>query len=462
MIDVAAVLFDCDGVLVDSTASVERAWRRWAAGHGLDADAIVSAAHGRRTEDTLRELGVRGDLAAEAEALERAEIADASGVSAFPQAAAVLPKLPPGSWAVVTSGTRSLARSRLAAAGLPLPAVLVTADDVAAGKPDPEGYLEAARRLGRPPADCLVLEDAPAGVQAALAAGMRVVGLPTTHRAEELAAATLVASWEELVLSAAAGRVVLSRANRREAYDRALMASASILTIGHEIVSGDVANTNATWLAQRLAPLGVAVRMVAALPDEIEAIAEFVRDEAPRVDFLLVTGGLGGTPDDLTREALACAFGVGQEEVPELAADLRTRFTRDPEYAARWALLPQGSRVLANPLGGAPGFALGNVYVMPGLPAEMEAMFASVEEEFRRGNPIEAWRRTYRTRESTIAPLLVEWGERWPGVSVGSYPAFLPDGPRVELVAKSADVEELAAASAWLEARLDEMAVDAS
>jgi molybdopterin-biosynthesis enzyme MoeA-like protein len=202
--------------------------------------------------------------------------------------------------------------------------------------------------------------------------------------------------------------------------------------------------------------------MVAALPDEIEAIAEFVRDEAPRVDFLLVTGGLGGTPDDLTREALARAFGVGQEEVPELAADLRTRFTRDPEYAARWALLPQGSRVLANPLGGAPGFALGNVYVMPGLPAEMEAMFASVEEEFRRGNPIEAWRRTYRTRESTIAPLLVEWGERWPGVSVGSYPAFLPDGPRVELVAKSADVEELAAASAWLEARLDEMAVDAS
>ena len=235
------------------------------------------------------------------------------------------------------------------------------------------------------------------------------------------------------------------------------MASASILTIGHEIVSGDVQNTNAAWLARRLAPLGVGVRMVAAVPDEIEAIAEFVRGEAPRVDFLLVTGGLGGTPDDLTREALAHAFGVEQEEVPELADDLRARFTRDPEYAARWALLPQGSRVLANPLGGAPGFALGNVYVMPGLPAEMEAMFASVEEELRRGDPIGAWRRTYRTRESTIAPLLVECGERWPGVSVGSYPAFLPDGPRVEVVAKSADAEDLAAASAWLEARLDEI-----
>lgn len=234
------------------------------------------------------------------------------------------------------------------------------------------------------------------------------------------------------------------------------MANASILTIGNEIVSGDVPNTNAVWLAQRLAPLGVAVRMIAALPDEIETIAEFVRSEVPRVDFLLVTGGLGGTLDDLTREALAHAFGVEQQEVPELAADLRVRFTRDPEYAARWARLPRGSRVLANPLGGAPGFAIENVYVMPGLPAEMEAMFAALEEEFRRGDPIAAWRRTYRTRESTIAPLLVECSERWPGVLVGSYPAFLSDGPRVEVVLKSGDAGELAASSAWLEAALRE------
>jgi len=235
------------------------------------------------------------------------------------------------------------------------------------------------------------------------------------------------------------------------------VATASILTIGNELVSGDVANTNGSWIAERLAPLGVGVRTIVALPDEIETVAEFVRAESPRVDFLLVTGGLGATPDDLTREAIADAFGVPQEEAPELAAALRARFTRDPEYAARWALLPRGSRPLENPLGGAPGFTIGNVYVMPGLPAEMEAMFASLEEEFRRGDPIGAWRRTYRTRESTIAPLLVECGERWPGVSVGSYPAFLPDGPRVEVVAKSADAEDLAAASAWLEARLDEI-----
>ena len=119
-----------------------------------------------------------------------------------------------------------------------------------------------------------------------------------------------------------------------------MSATASILTIGNELVSGDVPNTNAAWLAQRLAPLGVGVRISPALPDEIEAVAAFVRAEAPRVDFVVVTGGLGGTPRRLTREAVADAFGVPQEEVPELAADLRARFTRDPEYAARWALLP--------------------------------------------------------------------------------------------------------------------------
>ncbi|HEY1367171.1 MAG TPA: molybdopterin-binding protein [Gaiellaceae bacterium] len=233
------------------------------------------------------------------------------------------------------------------------------------------------------------------------------------------------------------------------------MASAVILTIGNELVSGDVDNTNARWLAKRLAQLGVAVRLMASVPDDIELIAEFVRLEAPRSDFVLVTGGLGGTPDDLTREAIAHAFDAPQEEVPELAADLRSRFTRDPEYAARWARLPSGSRPLANPLGGAPGFAYENVFVMPGLPAEMEAMFASIEEEFRRGSPIGAWRRTYRTRESVIAGLLVEAGERHPDVLVGSYPAFHSQGPEVEIVLKSSDTDELSAAVAWLEAALD-------
>jgi molybdenum cofactor synthesis domain-containing protein len=234
------------------------------------------------------------------------------------------------------------------------------------------------------------------------------------------------------------------------------MATASVLTIGNELVSGDVPNTNGAWLARRLAPLGVETRLLAAVPDEIETIAEFIRREAPRVDFLIVTGGLGGTPDDLTREAIAHTFDVPQEELPELAADLRARFTRDPEYAARWAHLPRGARPLANPLGGAPGFVIEDVYVLPGLPAEMEAMFDSVADEFRRGDPIASWRRTYRTRESVIASTLVEAGERWPGVLVGSYPTFGADGPTVEVVLKSSDPGELAAASGWLESALEE------
>lgn len=232
--------------------------------------------------------------------------------------------------------------------------------------------------------------------------------------------------------------------------------TASILTIGNELVSGDTPNTNASWLARRLAPLGVEVRLTAALPDEIDAIAAFVRVEAPHVDFLVVTGGLGGTPDDLTREAIAAAFGVPQVEAPEVAAELRDRFTRDPEYAARWALLPLGSRPLANPLGGAPGFAIENVYVLPGLPSEMEAMFASIEEELRRGGPIESWRRVYRTYESVIASTLAETSERWPGVLVGSYPSFGEGGFTVEIVLKSRDLAALAAASAWLESAIEE------
>jgi nicotinamide-nucleotide amidase len=240
------------------------------------------------------------------------------------------------------------------------------------------------------------------------------------------------------------------------------LATASILTIGNELVSGDVPNTNGSWLAKRLAPLGVAVRMLAALPDEIEQIAEFVRAEAARVDFLLVTGGLGGTPDDLTREAIAHAFGVEQVEQPDVAADLRARFTRNPDYAALWARLPAGSRPLANPLGGAPGFAIENVYVLPGLPSEMEAMFDAIAEEFRSGSPIAAWRSVLRTRESEIAPALIEAGERWPGVLIGSYPSFGADGPQVEVVVKSSHPDELREASEWLDAELQRSANSAA
>jgi molybdenum cofactor synthesis domain-containing protein len=232
------------------------------------------------------------------------------------------------------------------------------------------------------------------------------------------------------------------------------MPTAAILTIGNELTSGDVADTNGAWLAHRLERIGVTVTILAAVRDEIDAVARFLRREAPDVDFVIVTGGLGGTPDDLTREAVAATFEVAQEMVPKLADALRARFTRDPEYAARWAALPAGSRGLENPLGGAPGFVIENVYVLPGLPAEMRAMFDSVEHEFAGSQPIGSWRRSYRLRESEIVQILVEAGERWPGLLVGSYPSFDEGGPEVEVVLKSQDEAVLSRAAAWVESVL--------
>jgi len=232
---------------------------------------------------------------------------------------------------------------------------------------------------------------------------------------------------------------------------------AAILTIGNELVSGDTENTNASWLARRLERLGVAVALIAAVPDELEAIVSQLRGQSTAADVVVVTGGLGGTPDDITREAVAAAFGVGQEEVAEVADALRARFHRNPEYAVRWARLPVGSRPLENPLGGAPGFALGNVYVLPGLPAEMEAMFETVAAELGGGRPIGSWRRTYRTTESRIVAVLESGGERYPAVKVGSYPSFGAEGSSVEVVLKSSDPAALAAAQAWFEKALADL-----
>jgi mannitol-1-/sugar-/sorbitol-6-phosphatase len=188
---VRAVLSDLDGVLVDSTAAVVRSWEAWGARHGLDGRAIVEGNHGRPARAVIAELlPAGGDVDAEAAALEDAEVADTAGVVAMPGAAEVLagPVV-----AIVTSCTLRLARARLAAAGLPEPAVLVGADAVARGKPAPDPYLLAAKRLGTAPADCVVLEDAPAGVAAGRAAGMTVWAVATTHAPEALRDADRIA-----------------------------------------------------------------------------------------------------------------------------------------------------------------------------------------------------------------------------------------------------------------------------
>lgn len=201
---VRVVLFDLDGVLVDSTASVAEAWTAWALRHGIDADAVIHQAHGRRAVDTIRSVAPHLDPDAETALLEGAEIAAAESTRALPGAARHLHALPPGTWAVVTSGTRKLARARITATGLPEPSVLVTAEDVTAGKPDPASYLRAASLLGVDAADALVVEDTPAGIAAAVAAGMPAIGLTTTYPAGDLAAASaVVATADDLAITLA-------------------------------------------------------------------------------------------------------------------------------------------------------------------------------------------------------------------------------------------------------------------
>jgi sugar-phosphatase len=180
------VLFDLDGVLVDSTPAVARVWAGWAHEHGLDPGEVVKKAHGRPSVATIRELLPNADHAAENREVERREIADIEGVVPLPGAMELLQALPLDRWAIVTSCTRALAAVRISAAGLPKPKYLVTSTDVQQGKPDPEPYLKGAQILGVPAADCLVIEDAPAGIRAGKAAGARVLALRTTASDAEL------------------------------------------------------------------------------------------------------------------------------------------------------------------------------------------------------------------------------------------------------------------------------------
>lgn len=186
------ILFDLDGVLVDSRPLIEDIWRKWAASRGLDAAHFIAVAHGRRTSETLREVAPELDVAAETAMLDAMEEGATDGLVAVEGAESLLGSLDPGSWAIVTSGSRAVATLRLRAVGLPVPAVMVTGDDVKFGKPHPEPYLTAAARTGVSPARCVVIEDAPAGVLAAKAAGMRVIAVCTTHPRELLLAADRV------------------------------------------------------------------------------------------------------------------------------------------------------------------------------------------------------------------------------------------------------------------------------
>jgi mannitol-1-/sugar-/sorbitol-6-phosphatase len=188
----SAILFDLDGVLVDSTRQVDREWREWAARKGVDGDAVMAIAHGVRTIEVIRRVAPHLDVEAEAAAIENHEAQDQTGVVVMPGAIELVRSIPAQRWGVVTSGSRLLAQNRLRYCGLPVPEVLVTSDDVTHGKPDPEPYLKGAQGLGFRPSDCLVIEDAPAGIQSARAGGMTVIGMASTYKAERLAEANVV------------------------------------------------------------------------------------------------------------------------------------------------------------------------------------------------------------------------------------------------------------------------------
>ena len=200
--DVDAALFDIDGTLVDSTPVVEQAWRVWAERFDLDAAAILRVSHGRRSQDTVADFVAESDQAAALAVLDDYELTHFDGIVALPGATRLLESLPLDRWAAVTSGGERLMRRRLASVGVPIPDVLVAAENVAAGKPDPEGYLLGAERLGVDAAQCVVFEDAPAGIAAGKAAGSLVVGVATSHARRELTAAdVIVDSLEDVFIT---------------------------------------------------------------------------------------------------------------------------------------------------------------------------------------------------------------------------------------------------------------------
>jgi sugar-phosphatase len=188
-IQCAALLFDMDGVLINSTPAVARVWRRWAIERGFNPEEVVARAHGRPSLTTVREYLPNADHEAENKEVERREIEDLEGVIPLPGALELLASLPPDRWTIVTSCTRPLAEVRIKAAGLPLPKKLITSNDITHGKPNPEPYLKGAAILGFPSAECIVLEDVPAGVRSGKSAGSRVVAFTTTVGKPELLAA---------------------------------------------------------------------------------------------------------------------------------------------------------------------------------------------------------------------------------------------------------------------------------
>ncbi len=206
----SAILFDLDGVLVDSTGSVDRQWRLWARERGIHEERVMDIAHGVRAVEVVRTIAPHLDAEAEVRSLESREAADHDGVRVMPGAVDLLRSIPDGRWAVVTSGSRMVATARLQF-GIPVPRKMVTADDVINGKPHPEPYLKGAKFLGLNPMECVVIEDAPAGIRAAHAAGMKVIGLTSTYPDSILSEAdAVVQKLAQIKVASVGGKLTVS------------------------------------------------------------------------------------------------------------------------------------------------------------------------------------------------------------------------------------------------------------
>ncbi|WP_254545470.1 competence/damage-inducible protein A [Halomarina pelagica] len=233
---------------------------------------------------------------------------------------------------------------------------------------------------------------------------------------------------------------------------------AALLTIGDELLAGDVENTNATWLARQLSARGVAVRRIAVVPDVVEVIADHVRAYGDAFDAVVCTGGLGGTPDDLTMESVAAAFGrplvvneAAREDVERTLAAIAREYPDLDVNVERHASLPEGARPLLNPDGLSPGCVIENVYVLPGIPREMRAMFGLIAEEFAG----DLRSRLLRTPlpESDVTPTLEAAREELPEVILGSYPSRGDDPNRVKITGETGAA--LDRAEAWLRERIE-------
>lgn len=201
----SALLFDLDGVLIDSSAVVRRHWQEWAHRNNVSFEHLMSVAYGRTSTEIIRLVAPQLNAEEQARRYEAEEGIDTDGLRVFPAAHQLVLSLPDHHWAVVTSGKLQTALTRLRFGGYPKPEVLLTADDVQRGKPAPDGYLLAARRLGFAPSTCLVVEDAPAGIQAAHAAGMKVIAVATTYEPRRLRQADFILQDIATMTAASAG-----------------------------------------------------------------------------------------------------------------------------------------------------------------------------------------------------------------------------------------------------------------